>query len=1331
MDRKPSYRLTSEAGPFPLAPGENLIGSFRHCDVVLDEEGVAGEHARIDVWGGKVFLYDLGAPPGTFMEGVRVSGVVELAPGQTIRAGSASLRLEVADSPASPGRRTALKALRLLVYAGLGLVGLLVLATLSFPIIYNSERIKRKLARGVEKVLKRNVRIGSLEANFFRTELLLRDFVVENLPEFGSEPLLSASSVEVRLGAGGYGSRLGEELDMEILVRSPVLSLKRDYKGRWNLGDVARAFTNFVRTPEGFSWRPPFSRLRLTLSAEDVTLRFQDELTGWAAEYTGGGLKASLPALDAPLTYEATLDMSLAGKRGRTRASGSFRLFTKKGGGGEATPESIWGELVKLEARDLDLRAVPFLPGVLRAPAAGELELLVRAFTLRATKAHLAGRLRDARPGLGEIAFTAEASSDITRPSLDSAELTVRSGLGGLTCRTRVIPEEDAQQGAQVLDLDASVDVELEALARLLGLGDLRGRAHLDISTTGPTSGLGVKTELRVRGLDCPLTPAGPEDLEAALRAEVRLDGWTRLEGVHLKSAGISGSFLSAELSGLSLSLPRAGASPKGRATGGGSLTIPTIRAGTAPAGLEGLMKVELDLHQLSERYGPVLGLRPLAEKLRVRAVFDPGEEGATEVRYTAELSHGRTWAGAPEAVRMEGKGKLCARGPEPGFDFTSKLGAGGGLDGELSGRLNLGGGRGFDLVLSASGELSRLWGYARPYLSDAGAVWAQGAFRLENCRISGRDGRLAADGRLELLNLELWGGDVKVRPFSEGRFDAIWNLSLSTSGRPSLKVSVLKGTSSALSFRLKGEVSDLSALGGRYEIELLLDCGKVGSVLKKLGILSVLADTEGTAAIELKADTNSGTVELSRLHVDTPFIEAEGGGALAGLPLAVFAPPNERREKFEAAAGPSREVSGHIKIDARVWPGRLLELLGEVPELEWLALMMSTREARPPEVGRASDEPLELAFRASGSGKELLFDGSIGLGVLSEGRARGESARLEFSGSAGRDREYVLEVDRGVLTVGTPGNGSRIAFSLRVPAGGTRRSRSFVGERVELDLSSTGLDLPRAAALVPELSGWVTGGKGDLALKVALPLEGEGEARVRGRAALRGLDFTLPWRPLFKVTVDGEISFRGRTAGSRRIELKLARHTPGGRARAGPGVEAGRVERILLEDLSLAAGPAGLEGTFLLRSEDLDLGEAASACEGLKLPETLALLGELDIRRARAGMFVLEGLQGKLRVEGNRITIAPLTFGVSGGRGEGSLSIELGEELGVSGSVRVEKCPPGWPEALKRLAKDKRFTLNFRGVSYEQNGGARPGQGDAPEPRKGSPAAATPKSSE
>ncbi|HSS50165.1 MAG TPA: FHA domain-containing protein, partial [Thermoanaerobaculia bacterium] len=89
----PILRLAGggRAAEHPLPPGSELVlGRSPQCDVVLDHTAVSRMHARVFAEGGEVYLEDLGAANGTFVDGRQVFGTVRLHDGQTIELGRSS-----------------------------------------------------------------------------------------------------------------------------------------------------------------------------------------------------------------------------------------------------------------------------------------------------------------------------------------------------------------------------------------------------------------------------------------------------------------------------------------------------------------------------------------------------------------------------------------------------------------------------------------------------------------------------------------------------------------------------------------------------------------------------------------------------------------------------------------------------------------------------------------------------------------------------------------------------------------------------------------------------------------------------------------------------------------------------------------------------------------------------------------------------------------------------------------------------------------------------------------------------------------------------------------
>ncbi len=94
--------LGDDAVPaFPLDAPNLLVGRAPDNDIVLGEPSVSARHARIDVRDGLVFLTDLGSTNGTFVAGRRVTGSVELLPGDNVALGRCLVRVERTGSGAA------------------------------------------------------------------------------------------------------------------------------------------------------------------------------------------------------------------------------------------------------------------------------------------------------------------------------------------------------------------------------------------------------------------------------------------------------------------------------------------------------------------------------------------------------------------------------------------------------------------------------------------------------------------------------------------------------------------------------------------------------------------------------------------------------------------------------------------------------------------------------------------------------------------------------------------------------------------------------------------------------------------------------------------------------------------------------------------------------------------------------------------------------------------------------------------------------------------------------------------------------------------------------
>lgn len=97
----PSYVLTRGKREFTLDPGENVIGRDPAARVYLNHASISRRHARISVTPHQVVLEDLNSRNGTFVDGRRVEGPLEVRDGALIGLGPITLTFVVVSAPRS------------------------------------------------------------------------------------------------------------------------------------------------------------------------------------------------------------------------------------------------------------------------------------------------------------------------------------------------------------------------------------------------------------------------------------------------------------------------------------------------------------------------------------------------------------------------------------------------------------------------------------------------------------------------------------------------------------------------------------------------------------------------------------------------------------------------------------------------------------------------------------------------------------------------------------------------------------------------------------------------------------------------------------------------------------------------------------------------------------------------------------------------------------------------------------------------------------------------------------------------------------------------------
>ncbi len=96
------FALIHGAKEYPLHRGSQVIGRGRDVDIPLYTPATSRRHARIEIDPDRVTLVDLASRHGTFVNGKRISGSVQLAAGDQIEIGGERLVLWSPASETSP-----------------------------------------------------------------------------------------------------------------------------------------------------------------------------------------------------------------------------------------------------------------------------------------------------------------------------------------------------------------------------------------------------------------------------------------------------------------------------------------------------------------------------------------------------------------------------------------------------------------------------------------------------------------------------------------------------------------------------------------------------------------------------------------------------------------------------------------------------------------------------------------------------------------------------------------------------------------------------------------------------------------------------------------------------------------------------------------------------------------------------------------------------------------------------------------------------------------------------------------------------------------------------
>jgi len=151
--------------------------------------------------------------------------------------------------------RTADQSTRSRLIAILIAVGVLLLLVL-LPPYFNVSRLQRRVARNISATLGRPVHFDQISLNLLPMPgFTLQNFVVDENPAFGSEPILRASQVRANLR---IRSLWGRQVEFSrISLTEPSINLVHTADGQWNIGSLVMQAAGTQRSAAPFGPATP------------------------------------------------------------------------------------------------------------------------------------------------------------------------------------------------------------------------------------------------------------------------------------------------------------------------------------------------------------------------------------------------------------------------------------------------------------------------------------------------------------------------------------------------------------------------------------------------------------------------------------------------------------------------------------------------------------------------------------------------------------------------------------------------------------------------------------------------------------------------------------------------------------------------------------------------------------------------------------------------------------------------------------------------------------------------------------------------------------------
>ncbi|MBN1807567.1 MAG: FHA domain-containing protein [Planctomycetes bacterium] len=260
--KRSTYRLVGPARDYVLKPGLNVVGRYLYCQVHIDAEDVAGEHATVELddAGGVSIAPAKNAP--VFLNGRPVEGKAPLQSGDSIQIGETFLTLlkreptvTISMVRRSPKWRSFFRRLLLMLL-------LLVLALGALygfaSILVSPGWMAGQIEEYLSSRLQRDVQVSEVEMDLVGFRTCCGIIEIRDSAEFDMATAATLYGVDIHLeNPASYVLPFLGEPKYNVEIREASLVIRKNGKGKYNVTDLVDEVVGVIGG-EGIS-APPLS----------------------------------------------------------------------------------------------------------------------------------------------------------------------------------------------------------------------------------------------------------------------------------------------------------------------------------------------------------------------------------------------------------------------------------------------------------------------------------------------------------------------------------------------------------------------------------------------------------------------------------------------------------------------------------------------------------------------------------------------------------------------------------------------------------------------------------------------------------------------------------------------------------------------------------------------------------------------------------------------------------------------------------------------------------------------------------------------------------------